>query len=220
MIIAIDGTVASGKSTAAKMLAAQCGYTYINTGLMYRGVAAFARKHAIPTHDVKHMNAVIESLNVTLKNINGTQHVLVNDEDMTEGALAPDIGAYVSDVADNENVRAALVRAQQQLGRTSDNAVMEGRDIGSVVFPDADIKFFVTADLEARAKRRFHDDKARAKDISLDEVIEYVSDRDERDEKRPVGALKKMPDAIEVDTTHLSPDEVVALMISRIEEKK
>lgn len=214
MIVAIDGTVASGKSTVAHMLAARTGFSYINTGLMYRAVAAYARAHDIPTHDVATLAAHIDQLKIELKDTPEGQRVYVNGNDVTADATAPDIGAYVSDVADNEKVRAALVRAQQRMGRAAQHAVLEGRDIGSVVFPDADIKFFVTADVEERARRRFQDDKKKNPALSFDDVIRAVKERDQRDQKRPVGALIQMPDAHVIDTTHHTPQQVVDTMIA------
>jgi len=213
MIIAIDGTVASGKSTAAKKLAKKINYFYINTGLMYRGVAAFARMNEIPTNDSERIADLAGKLKLDLKDVDGKQHIFVNDDDFTEYALAPDIGAYVSDVADNPEVRRLLVSEQRRLGLEAGDAVLEGRDIGSDVFPDADIKFYVTADSRERASRRLADDQKKNPLLTLDDVEKAVLDRDKRDRERPVGALRKMSDAIEIDTTDLSIEEVVNLMV-------
>jgi len=216
MIIAIDGTVASGKSTVAKELATKLKYLYINTGLMYRGVAAYARLNNILTTDSKKIAVCARNLKIDLKNINEKQHVFVNEKDLTHEAVAPDIGNYVSNIADNPAVRKVLVKEQRRLGLKSGNAVLEGRDIGSVVFFDADIKFFVTAKSRERAKRRFEDDKKRNPELNLDDVEKNVLDRDKRDKERKVGPLKKMHDSIEIDTTNLLPKEVVELMITKI----
>jgi len=216
MIIAIDGTVASGKSTVAKKLAKKINYFYINTGLMYRGVAAFARMNNIPTSDMKRIAILARGLKLDLKDVDGKQHIFVNGEDFTEHAIAPDIGGYVSDVADNPEVRKLLVSEQRRLGLEAGDSVLEGRDIGSDVFPDADIKFYVTADSRERAKRRLADDRKKNPKLTLDDVEKAVVDRDKRDKERPVGALKKMPDSIEIDTTNLSIDEVVDLLIDKV----
>jgi len=216
MIIAIDGTVASGKSTAAKNLAKKINYLYINTGLMYRGVAAFARMNNTPTDNAEKIADLAGKLKLDLKDVSGKQHIFVNDEDLTEFAIAPDIGGYVSDVADNPEVRKLLVSEQRRLGLEAENAVLEGRDIGSDVFPDADIKFYVTAEARERAKRRLADDQIKNPNLTIDDVEKAVLDRDKRDIERPVGALRKMPTAIEIDTTNLSPDEVIDLMIKHI----
>ena len=217
MIIAIDGTVASGKSTAAKSLAAELDFLYINTGLMYRGVAAFARINNIPTTDSEKIASCAENLKIDLKNVDGKQHVFVNEKDLTHEAIAPDIGVYVSNIADNPDVRKVLVKEQRRLGLEAENAVLEGRDIGSVVFPDADIKFFVTAKSRERARRRLEDDRKRNRKLTLDDVEKAVLDRDKRDSERPVGALKKMPNSIEIDTTNLTAKEVVELMIKEMD---
>lgn len=220
MIIAVDGTVASGKSTAARLLARCLGYAYINTGLMYRAVAAWARRHGYATNDQATMGARVQDLRIDLRDLPDGQHVFVNEEDMTEAALAPDIGPDVSNVADNPGVREVLVRAQRRLGRAAGNAVVEGRDIGSVVFPDAEVKFFVTATLEERARRRWRDDRMRKPDVTLEEVIAAVRARDERDRARPMGALIRMPDAIVIDTTNFrGPEETVAQMLAVLREK-
>ncbi|RLD11462.1 MAG: (d)CMP kinase [Chlamydiae bacterium] len=213
MIIAIDGTVASGKSTVAKKLAEKIGYFYINTGLMYRGVAAFARINNIPTNDSDKIANLVVKLKLDLKDVNGKQHIFVNDEDLTEFAIVPDIGSYVSNVADNPEVRKLLVSEQRRLGLEAGDAVLEGRDIGSDVFPDADIKFYVTADSRERAHRRLADDQKKNPDLTIDDVEKAILDRDKRDKERPIGALKKMSDSIEIDTTNLSIDEVVDLLI-------
>jgi cytidylate kinase len=221
MIIAIDGTVASGKSSAAKLLAQRLGYAYINTGLMYRGVAAFCRRHGIPTNDSRAVALHVKFLKVDLKNTAGGQRVLINGNDLTEAATAADIGAYVSDIADNKIVREVLVRAQQRLGRLAGNAVLEGRDIGSVVFPDAEVKFFVTGDVRERARRRLADDLPKNPALTLAVVEEATRARDERDRTRAVGALVRMPDAIDIDTTHnRGPEQTVAQMLDAMRALK
>ncbi len=220
MIIAIDGTVASGKSSAARLLAAQLGYAYVNTGLMYRAVAAWARHHGIPTADHAALAARAATLRIDLRDLPGGQHVFVDGDDLTHDALAPDIGADVSNVADNAGVRAVLVREQRRLGLAAGNAVLDGRDIGSVVFPDAGVKFFVSAEVRERARRRLADDRARRPGITLEEVEAAVRERDARDRARPVGALVRMPDAIDIDTTHNSgPHETVAQMRAHLENR-
>ncbi|MCX7847093.1 MAG: (d)CMP kinase [bacterium] len=220
MIIAVDGTVASGKSSAARLLAQELGFAYINTGLMYRSVAAWARRQGIATGDQATLAARVGELRIDLRDLPDGQHVLVNGEDVTDEALAPDIGADVSNVADNPAVRDVLVREQRRLGRAAGNAVLDGRDIGSVVFPDAEVKFFVTASEEERARRRLADDRARKPDVTFEEVLAAVRARDARDRQRPVGALMRMPDAIEIDTTHnRGPQETVAQMRAVLEQK-
>jgi len=215
MIIAIDGTVASGKSTVAKLLATKLDFLYINTGLMYRGVAAFARANNISTKNSEKIAECAKNLKIDLKNVENKQHVFINEKDFTHEAIAPDIGKFVSDIADNPAVREILVKEQRRLGLEAGNAVLEGRDIGSVVFPDAEIKFFVNADSRERARRRLEDDKKRNPELTLDDVENAVLNRDKRDKERPVGALKIMPDSIEIDTTNLSIEEVIELMITK-----
>jgi len=218
MIVAIDGTVASGKSSAARILAAKLGCLYINTGLMYRGVAAAARRAGIPTTDTSRLASCAQALTIGLVGRADGQHVIVNGEDLTAEATAPDIGTDVSNVADNEDVRQVLVREQRRLGLEAGNAVLDGRDIGSVVFPDADIKFFVSASLAERAQRRLADDRGRNPALTLAQVEHAVAARDKRDRERPVGALIRMPDAIDIDTTANSgPEQTAGQMLQHIQ---
>jgi cytidylate kinase len=215
MIIAIDGTVASGKSSAARLLAQKLGYLYINTGLMYRGVAASCRREGIDTDNATVVAFHAKFLRVDLRMFPDGQHVFVNGRDLTGQALAPDIGPLVSDVADNKTVREVLVREQRRLGREAGDAVLEGRDIQSVVFPDADIKFFVDADVRERARRRLADDQARDASLTLEDVERSLRARDERDRAREFGALKRAADAIDVDSGRFgSAEETAEYMLS------
>jgi cytidylate kinase len=221
MVIAIDGTVASGKSTAARLLAEKLGYVYINTGLMYRGVAASCRRSGIATENAQAVAMHAKFLRVDLRMFPDGQHVFVNGKDLTGEATAPDIGPYVSDVADNKTVREVLVRDQRRLGLEAGNAVLEGRDIQSVVFPDADIKFFVDADVHERARRRLADDRARDASITIEEVEDKLRARDERDRTRPFGALKRAPDAIDVDSGQFkSAEETAEYMLGLVRERE
>jgi len=210
MIVAIDGTVASGKSSAARLLAQKLGYVYINTGLMYRGVAASCRRSGIATDNAQAVAFHAKFLRVDLRMFADGQHVFVNGVDLTGVATAPDIGPDVSNVADNKTVREVLVREQRRLGLEAGNAVLEGRDIQSVVFPDADIKFFVDADVRERARRRLADDQARDASLTMAEVEEQLQARDERDRTRAFGALKRAPDAIDIDSGQFRSAEETA----------
>lgn len=221
MIIAIDGTVSSGKSTAARNVARELGLLYINTGLMYRGVAAYCLREKINTADREKVAEAAAGLKIDLVSAVDGQHVLVNGTDLTAEAKGPGITAAVSDVADNVKVRERLVAEQRRLGTEArPGAVMEGRDIGSVVFPDADIKFFITAPAEVRAHRRYLEFLESGKTVSEETVLRQVLERDKRDRERLVGALVKMPGAVELDTGDLTREEVTEIMVREIRARK
>lgn len=217
MIIAIDGMVSSGKSTAARNVARELGLLYINTGLMYRGVAAYCLREKIDTNDFEKVAEASKDLKIDLVSREDGQHVLVNGADLTAEAKGPGITTAVSDVADNVKVRERLVAEQRRLGMEArPGAVMEGRDIGSVVFPDADIKFFITAPAEVRAHRRYLEFLENGKSVPEETVLAQVLERDKRDRERPVGALVKMPGAVELDTGDLTREEVTECMVREI----
>jgi cytidylate kinase len=217
MIIAIDGTVSSGKSTAAKNVARELGLLYINTGLMYRAVAAYCLNSGVDTADKEKVASLAKELTIDLVNKEDGQHVLANGEDLTTQCKGPAVAKAVSDVADNVEVRKHLVAEQRRLGLAAKpGAVMEGRDIGSVVFPDADIKFFITAPAEVRAHRRCLEFKENGKNVPEEEVLRSVLERDKRDRERPVGALIQLPEAIPLDTGDLTREEVTQKIVEHV----
>ena len=219
MIIAIDGTVSSGKSTAAKNVARELGLLYINTGLMYRAVTAYCLKCGVDTKDKEKVAALANELRIDLVSCSDGQHALANGEDLTAECKGPLVSEAVSDIADNVKVRERLVAEQRRLGlEARPGAVMEGRDIGSVVFPDADIKFFVTAPPEVRAHRRYLEFKGNGKNVPEEEVLRSVLERDKRDRERPVGALIKLPEAIPLDTGDLTREEVTAKIVEHVKK--
>ena len=221
MIVAIDGTVSSGKSTAAKGLARELGFLHINTGLMYRAVAAACLSAGVDTANKPAAASLASTLKIDLVEGPDGQHALVNGEDVTAVAKSSAVSSAVSDIADNVEVRKRLVAEQRRLGlEARPGAVLEGRDIGSVVFPDAEIKFFVTADLSVRAHRRYLEFTKKGEEISEETVLWQVMERDRRDRERPVGALVQLPDAITIDTSNLTPREVVLEMAEYVRNKE
>jgi cytidylate kinase len=207
LIIAIDGPAASGKSTTAKRVAERFGYTYIDSGAMYRAVALQAICAGVPLEDEEGLTRVAEVAEIVLEDL-GRGRITLDAEDVTEAIRAPEVTAAASVMSTVPGVRKALVLQQRQLGRNG-SCVMEGRDIGTVVFPDADLRVFLVASLEVRAGRRLHDLASRGVDATLEDVMEEIAERDRRDSTRTDSPLRRAADAIEVDTTELSIDEQV-----------
>lgn len=201
--VAIDGTSSSGKSTMAKALAKSVGYTYIDTGAMYRSVALFCLRHGLITDgkvDVERLLHMLPDINISFKIEDGKQITYLNGENVENEIRGLEVSNNVSLVAAIADVRHAMVRLQQEMGKNK-GVVMDGRDIGTVVLPDAEIKLYVTTSPEIRAKRRF--DEMRAKgdtSVTLDDIIANVKMRDHLDTTRKESPLRKADDAVEVDS--------------------
>jgi len=207
MIIAIDGPAGSGKSTVAKLIAKQLNYRYIDTGAMYRAVAWTAQKKGMSLVDETAMAKIAESLNIEFVPGAEGQAVLVDGENATALLKNEIVGRGASTVAAHKFVREVLVAQQRQIGETN-NVVMDGRDIGTVVFPQADKKFFFVADAEERGRRRYEELKSKNPELDLKNVVEEIRQRDYEDRNRKFSPLVKADDALEVDTTRLSIKEV------------
>ncbi|MCI6657753.1 MAG: (d)CMP kinase [Bacteroidales bacterium] len=201
--VAIDGTSSSGKSTMAKALAKSVGYTYIDTGAMYRSVALFCLRHGLITDgkvDVERLLPMLPDINISFKIEDGKQITYLNGENVENEIRGLEVSNNVSLVAAVAEVRHAMVRLQQEMGKNK-GVVMDGRDIGTVVLPDAEIKLYVTTSPEIRAKRRF--DEMRAKgdtSVTLDDIIANVKMRDHLDTTRKESPLRKADDAVDVDS--------------------
>lgn len=201
--VAIDGTSSSGKSTMAKALAKSVGYTYIDTGAMYRSVALFCLRNGLITDgkvDVERLLPMLPDINISFKIEDGKQITYLNGENVENEIRGLEVSNNVSLVAAIAEVRHAMVRLQQEMGKNK-GVVMDGRDIGTVVLPDAEIKLYVTTSPEIRAKRRF--DEMRAKgdtSVTLDDIIANVKMRDHLDTTRKESPLRKADDAVEVDS--------------------
>ena len=208
MIIAIDGPAGSGKSTISARLAAEMGYQLIDTGALYRCVALVASRGSIDLADGVKLGQVASTMRVRFQFEDGRNRVFLDGDDVTDAIRTAEAGAGASRVAAHTEVREALLGVQRQLGLAT-HSVMEGRDIGTVVFPDADHKVYLTASLEERARRRWSE---FGLELPLDEVQRQIQERDERDMNRAVAPLIQAQDATRVDTTGLSQDEVVAVL--------
>ena len=204
-VVAIDGPAGAGKSTVAKLLAAKMGFTYVNTGSLYRAVAWSLVNAGLPIENVS--GEFLSGLK--LEYVDGV--LLVNGIDPGSGLRTAEIAAAASQVSKQQSVRDALLPVQRDAAQKG-WIVMEGRDIGTVVFPDANCKFFITASLEARARRRLAQQGEVAAGATLENVMKDIAARDERDSKRELAPLKAADDAVLIDTGDMTPDEVVSAM--------
>lgn len=221
LIIAIDGYASSGKSTLAKDLAKTLNYRYIDTGAMYRGVAYYADKKQCfsgETIDNDCLKQILNDIHLSFKIINGKSHLFLNGENIEPFIRTMDIADKASKVSTIDFVRSFLVMQQQEMGKEK-CLVMDGRDIGTVVFPHADIKFFVEASLEVRTIRRFNELKEKNQAVTIDVVRENLKERDLRDTTRKISPLKKAEDAVLIDNTNMTKKEQLDFALSVINKK-
>lgn len=215
MIIAIDGPAGSGKSTVARLIAARLNFKYIETGSMYRAVAWKAQQAGIDPKDAERVAEVARTIAIEFQPGTDRQKIMVDGEDLTPVLQSETIGRLAAIVAANKAVREVMVAQQQAMGQ-SGNVVMDGRDIGTVVFPDADKKFFVVADPKERATRRYQEMKVKNPEIKFEKILEQLRQRDYEDENREVSPLIPAKDSIRLDTTDMNIEDVVAQMIDAI----
>ncbi len=218
MIIAIDGPSGAGKSTLSKALAAELGYVNIDTGAMYRAVALLATRRQVALDDASALRRLCRQMQLEFRRNGGKERVFVNGEDISAAIRLPEVSLLTSRVAACSAVREELVQMQQQLGEKG-GVVLEGRDIGTVVFPQADIKFFLTASAEERGQRRFEELRAKGMSVGLQQTIAEVRARDAADSSREHAPLCRAEDAIDIDSTALGIDQVLALMLGMVKER-
>jgi CMP/dCMP kinase len=213
LIIAIDGPVGSGKSTLARRVAELLGYVYVDTGAMYRALAfkALRRGLALDGGD-EELVELARGTRVDLRAEDGTQRVFLDHDDVTTAIRTPEVSQAASKIAVNPGVRQVLVAEQRRAGEQG-GVVMEGRDIGSVVFPDAQLKIFLTASPETRAERRWREHQQKGDRIDLQRTLEEIRERDRRDLQRSTSPLVRAADAVVVDSTAMEPEEVARLVV-------
>ena len=216
--IAIDGPSGAGKSTIAKRLAATLGYVYVDTGAMYRTVGLATLRKGIQSEDTAAVIAALSDINVSIAYVDGTQRVLLNGEDVSDQIRTPEVSMAASTTSAIPEVRKFLFETQQKLAREN-NVIMDGRDIGTVVLPDAKVKIFLSASVEDRARRRFDELKEKGMDVLFEDVLEDMKQRDYNDSHRDVAPLKPADDAVSVDTTGNTLEESVALLESIVKER-
>ena len=216
--VAIDGPAGAGKSTIAKAVAAKKGYIYVDTGAMYRSMALFFIRAGIKADDEAGIAAVVDDIDVSIQYVDGAQHVILNGEDVTGLIRTEEVGNMASASSVYAPVRTKLVSLQQKLAATAD-VIMDGRDIGTVVLPNADVKVYLTASVECRGKRRFDELTAKGIECDLEEIKKDIEERDYRDMHRDISPLRQAEDAILVDSSNMSIDEVVQAIIDLCEGK-
>ncbi len=214
--VAIDGPAGAGKSTLARRLAADFGYIYVDTGAMFRTIGLYALRAGKDPKDNEAVNALLPNITLEFAFIEGEQHIYLNGEDVSTAIRTEEVGMAASAVGANPAVRAFLLEMQRDMARTQ-NILMDGRDIGTVVLPAADVKFFLTASEEERARRRYEQRRAFGESVDLEKIKADIHARDERDKNREVAPLKQAADAILVDSTDMSEDEVLDTMASYVE---
>lgn len=215
IIVAIDGYSSCGKSTIAKALAKYAGYTYVDTGAMYRAVALYAQRIGVANQESRDMDllAQLENVHIGFIQTADGQHVTLNGEDVESQIRTLEIGNLASQISTIKEVRAFLVAQQQAMGEKK-GIVMDGRDIGTVVFPNAELKLFLTASPEVRAERRFKELEAKGEKPVLEEVLADVNDRDYRDTHRAESPLRQAEDAVVVDNSEMTREEQMEHIIN------
>mgnify|MGYP004463853137 FL=1 len=217
--IAIDGPAGAGKSTIAKMLAKELGYVYVDTGAMYRAMAYYFLQQGIDKEDEAVINAAVDGADVTIRYEDGSQKVLLNGADVTGSLRTEQVGNMASSTSVYPAVRVKLVALQQKLAKTAD-VIMDGRDIGTCVLPDAQVKIYLTASVETRAKRRYDELVEKGEPADLTKIEEDIKERDYRDMHREMSPLRQADDAVLVDSSDMSIEQVVSAILGIVKEKQ
>ncbi|UKJ08950.1 (d)CMP kinase [Solitalea lacus] len=212
-IIAIDGYSSCGKSTIAKALAKHLNFIYVDSGAMYRAATLYFLRNNIDWHDHDVVIEALKDIHVELHLENDYTQVLLNDEDVSEEIRKMPVSNNVSKVSTIKEIRKAMVKLQQKMGKTK-NIVMDGRDIGTTVFPDAQLKVFMTAQPLIRAERRYKELKAKGEELTVREVLDNLKERDHEDTTREESPLRKADDAIILDNSHMTPDQQLEFVVN------
>ncbi len=219
MIIAIDGPSGAGKSTVGKGLAKRLGYVYIDTGAMYRAIALKMEQRGVALEEEEALDAFLASIHLSFAADGDENRLFCNGEEVTHAIRTPEISRLASHISKSRVVREAMVRLQREMGREG-GVVLEGRDIGTVVFPEADLKFYLDADPEERGRRRYRELLEKGMAVEFEKTLQEVMERDRNDMNRSLSPLRKAEDAIHIDSTHRSVEEVVNEMYQIVEKKR
>ncbi len=216
--VAIDGPSGAGKSTLAKQLAAELGFIYVDTGAMYRSIGLYGMRKEIDIKDPVQVEGVLSEINISLAFQEGTQHIYLNNEDVSEKVRAEQAGMAASVVAKQPAVRQFLLELQRDMAEKN-NILMDGRDIGTVVLPNATVKIYLTASVEARANRRYKELQEKGNPETFEKVKKDIEERDWQDMNREISPLKKAADAVEVDTSALNLQQSFDVLLDLIRQK-
>ena len=216
--VAIDGPAGAGKSTVARVAAQKLGYIYVDTGALYRAVGVYCLRNSIVTTDVDGVGAILKDITVELKFIDGVQHVFLNGDDVSTEIRLPEASMAASNVSAIPSVRAFLFDLQRDIA-AKNNCLMDGRDIGTVVLPNAQVKIFLTADPEERAMRRYKELIEKGSNVTFEEVLEDLKVRDYNDSHREIAPLKPAEDSVIVNTTGMTLEESIATIVKTVEGK-
>lgn len=216
--IAIDGPAGAGKSTVAKGLAKKLGFIYVDTGALYRAIGVCAIRKGVDTKDADGVSSLLSDIKIELKFVDGVQRVFLNDEDVSEAIRTPDASMAASNVSAIPSVRAFLLDLQRDIAKKN-NCLMDGRDIGTVVLPDAQIKIFMTADVEERAMRRYKELQEKGINDSYEQVLKEMKERDFQDSNRPIAPLKPAEDSTIFDSTGHTLEESIEELSALIGER-
>lgn len=217
-IVAIDGPAGTGKGTIANLISKKFGFINIDTGAMYRCVTLEMLNRNVSIDNLEEVRKILNEINIEFKHLEDKELIFLNSEDVTDQIRTKEVSSLVSYVSSIKEVRIKLVDLQRKLGK-KENIVMEGRDIGTVVFPNANVKIYLDADVEERARRRFLQNQEKGINMSYEEILESIKVRDENDKNKEMGALKIAEDATVIDTTNIGIDEVMKRVTKIIEEK-
>lgn len=216
--VAIDGPAGAGKSSVAKLVSKQLGFVYADTGALYRTVGLYSIRKGIDTKDAQKVIETLKDISVELKFIDGSQHVFLNGEDVSEAIRTPEASMGASNVSAIPKVREFLFDLQRDIAKKND-VIMDGRDIGTVVLPDAQIKIFLTASPESRAQRRYKELVEKGENVDFNDVLEDINKRDYQDSHREIAPLKQADDAIFVDNSGCNLEQGAELVMNIIREK-
>lgn len=216
--VAIDGPAGAGKSTIARAASKELGFIYVDTGALYRAVGVYCLRNGITTTDADGVGAVLNEINVELKFIDGVQHVYLNEDDVSTEIRLPEASMAASNVSAIPSVRAFLFDLQREIA-AKNNCIMDGRDIGTVVLPDAKVKIFLTADPEERAMRRFKELEEKGSTVTYQEVLDDLKVRDYNDSHREIAPLKPAEDSVVINTTGNTLEQSIELIVKTIKER-
>ena len=216
--VAIDGPAGAGKSTIAKAVAKELGIVYVDTGALYRTIGYYVRQKDIDPHDRVRVPAVLGEISIEVKYENGTQRVYLNGEDLGDKIRTPEMSMYASAVSAIPEVRSFLLDTQRDIAKKN-SVIMDGRDIGTVILPDAEVKIFMTASAECRAKRRYKELCDKGQNVRYEDVLAEMNERDHNDSTRDVAPTATAADAVLLDNSELSFEESVAAVIAIVKDR-